>query len=155
MRIIEGQFKATSGKIAIIASRFNDLVVHPLVRGAIDTLKRHGVSEKQIELVWVPGAYELAFIAQRLAKTGNYQGIIALGAVIRGATTHYDYVAGEAASGLARAACDTGIPMTFGVLTTENLEQALERAGSKVGNKGSDAAMGLLELLDLLEQIDG
>jgi len=155
MRVIEGHFRGTRGKIAIVASRFNQLVVDPLVAGAVDSLKRHGILEDQLTIVWVPGAYELAFVSKHLAQTKSYQGLIALGAVIRGATTHYDHVAGEAGAGIARVATETGIPIAFGVLTTENLEQALERAGSKVGNKGSEAAMALLELLDLLEQLNG
>lgn len=153
VRVIEGHLSGHGMHIAVVASRFNDLIVKRLVEGAIDGLVRHGVAESGIELVWVPGAWELASVARRLASSHAYDAVITLGAVIRGATTHYDLVAGQAAAGIAKAGNDTGVPVIFGVLTTENIEQALERAGTKAGNKGYDAALAAIEMADLLHRL--
>lgn len=154
IKIIEGDVLARDAKFAIVAARFNDFIVEPLIRGAIDTLKRHGATDKNIDLVRVPGAFELPLVAKRLAQSKRYQAIVALGAVIKGATAHFDYVCGECASGLSRAALDTGVPVAFGVLTTDTIEQAIERAGTKAGNKGADAALTALELANLLRSLD-
>jgi 6,7-dimethyl-8-ribityllumazine synthase len=153
MQIIEGTFQTPSGRFAIIAARFNGFIVEPLVAGARDALLRHGVKDDDIDLIRVPGAWELSQVAGQVAKGGKYSAIIALGCVIRGATPHFDYVAGEAAKGLAHAAHTHGVPLAFGVLTTENIEQAIERAGTKAGNKGADAAMAALEMVNLWGQI--
>jgi 6,7-dimethyl-8-ribityllumazine synthase len=153
MKIIEGDFAAPKGRFAIVAGRFNGFVVEPLVAGAHDALRRHGVKDSAIDLIRVPGAWEIAQAAQRLAQSGKYVAVIALGAVIRGATPHFDYVAGEAAKGLAAAAHDSGVPVAFGVLTTDTIEQAIERAGTKAGNKGADAAMAALEMANLYAQL--
>ncbi len=154
IKTLEGDLHARELRFVIVASRFNDFIVDQLVRGAIDMLRRHGAGEKQIELVRVPGAYELPLVARKLALTKRYDAVIALGAVIKGATAHFDYVAGECASGLARVANDTGIPVAFGVLTTDTIEQAMERAGTKAGNKGADAAVTAIELANLLRKIE-
>ncbi len=154
IKTIQGDLLARDLKFVIVAARFNDYIVESLVRGAIDTLKRHGASDKNIELVRVPGAFELPLAVRRLAQSKRYQGIIALGAVIKGATPHFDYVCGECASGLSRVSHETGIPVSFGVLTTDTIEQAIERAGTKAGNKGSDAALVALEMANLLPQLD-
>ena len=154
IKIIEGDLQVRDLRFAILAARFNDFIVEQLVRGAIDTLRRHGASLEQIHIVRAPGAYDLPLVARKLALSGHYDAIIALGAVIKGATAHFDYVAGECASGLARAAHESGVPVAFGVLTTDNIEQAIERAGTKAGNKGCDAALTALELANLLRQIE-
>ena len=153
-------YKSTAGnvlahdfKFAIVAARFNDFIVEPLIRGAVDTLNRHGADDKQIEIVRVPGAFELPLIAKKLAQSGKYHAIIALGAVIRGGTPHFEYVCNECASGLSRVALDTGVPVAFGVLTTDNVEQATDRAGGKAGNKGADAATVALEMANLLKDL--
>ena len=153
MNIIEGDFATPEGRFAIIAGRFNAFVVEPLVAGAVDALKRHGVGEDAIDLVRVPGAWEIPQAARRVAQSGKYVAVIALGAVIRGATPHFDYVAGEAAKGLSQVAAETGVPMAFGVLTTDSIEQAIERAGTKAGNKGADAAMSALEMVNLYARL--
>lgn len=153
MNIIEGDFAKPKGRFAIVAGRFNAFVVDPLVAGAVDTLKRHGVDEDAIDLVRVPGAWEIPQAAQRVAGTDKYAAVIALGAVIRGATPHFDYVAGEAAKGLAQVASQSGIPVAFGVLTTDSIEQAIERAGTKAGNKGADAAISALEMVNLFAKL--
>ncbi len=153
MQIIEGTFTTPSGRFAIIAARFNGFIVEPLVAGARDALLRHGVKDDDIDLIRVPGAWELSQVAGQVAKGGKYSAIIALGCVIRGATPHFDYVAGEAAKGLAQAAHAHGVPLAFGVLTTENIEQAIERAGTKAGNKGADAAMAALEMVNLWNKL--
>ncbi|MBN8712915.1 MAG: 6,7-dimethyl-8-ribityllumazine synthase [Xanthomonadales bacterium] len=153
MKIIEGDFAAAQGRYALVAARFNGFVVEPLVAGARDVLLRHGVKDSAIELVRVPGAWELAPVVGRLAASGRYAAIVALGAVIRGATPHFDLVAGECAKGLARVAQDSGVPVAFGVLTTDSIEQAIERAGTKAGNKGADAAMAALEMASLYRQL--
>ena len=149
MKIIEGDFATPAGRFAIVAGRFNGFVVEPLVAGARDALVRHGVSDEAIDLVRVPGAWEIALAAHKLANSGKYAAVIALGAVIRGATPHFDYVAGECAKGLAQAAYSSGVPVAFGVLTTDSIEQAIERAGTKAGNKGADAAVAALEMVNL------
>jgi 6,7-dimethyl-8-ribityllumazine synthase len=154
IRTINGDLIARDLRIAIVASRFNDLVVDSLIRGAVDALLRHGASEKQVEIIRVPGAFDLPFVVRRVAASKRYDAVVALGAVIRGATSHFDYVAGQCAAGLARVSEETGVPVAFGVLTTETIEQALERAGTKAGNKGADAALAALELANLLKRLD-
>ncbi len=154
MQTIEGYLKGdASVRVAIVLSRFNDSIGNNLLAGARDALLRHGVAEDNITLVKVPGAFEIPLAAQKLAASKKYDGIICLGAVIRGATGHYELVAGQTAAGIAAAALQSGVPVAFGVLTTETIEQAVERAGTKAGNKGSDAAMATLEMIDLLKQI--
>lgn len=153
MNIIEGDFATPSGRFAIVAGRFNAFVVEPLVAGAVDALTRHGVSEDDIDLVRVPGAWEIPQVARRVAASDKYAAVIALGAVIRGATPHFDYVAGEAAKGLSQVASQTGVPVAFGVLTTDSIEQAIERAGTKAGNKGADAAISALEMVNLYAKL--
>lgn len=150
---IVGTNIGTGKRVAIVAGRFNEFIVDSLVKGALDTLVRQGVKPAQITQVQVPGCYELPLASQRLARSGKFDAIIALGVVIRGATSHYDFVAGECASGLARVSLQEDLPVSFGVLTTENIEQAIERAGTKAGNKGADAAFTALEMLNLLEQL--
>ncbi len=154
MQTIEGYLKGdASVRVAIVLSRFNDAIGNNLLAGARDALLRHGVAEDNITLVKVPGAFEIPLAAQKLAASKKYDGIICLGAVIRGATGHYELVAGQTAAGIAAASLQSGVPVAFGVLTTETIEQAVERAGTKAGNKGSDAAMATLEMIDLLKQI--
>jgi 6,7-dimethyl-8-ribityllumazine synthase len=154
MHTIEGNLLGPKdAKFALVASRFNELVVAQLIEGARDTLRRHGVTEEHITLVRVPGAWELPLVSKRLAQTGKFEAIIALGAVIRGGTPHFDYVAGAAASGLERVGLDHMLPVVFGVLTTDSIEQALERAGTKAGNKGSDAALTALEMVNLSREL--
>lgn len=154
LRETSGEFFAPRGSVAIVASRFNEFMVRDLIYGAQDTLLRHGLKETQIEIFRVPGAFELPLACQKIAQTGRFEGIIALGVVIRGATSHFDYVSSSCISGLQQAQLKTEIPMILGVLTTENMEQAIERAGSKAGNKGSEAAMALLEVINLLGKIN-
>lgn len=153
MKITEGKLIGTGLKIAIIASRFNDLVTSRLIEGAKDTLMRHDVSGNSIDIYWVPGAWELPLIAKEIALTGKYDAIIALGAVIRGDTPHFDYVAAEASKGLANVGLEHRVPVLFGVLTCDTLDQALIRAGSKAGNKGSDCALGAIEMANLLKNV--
>jgi 6,7-dimethyl-8-ribityllumazine synthase len=150
---LEGTFAPPPGRFALVAARFNQIVVDPLVAGAIDALQRHGVAEAAIEIVRVPGSFEIPLVAQRLAASRKYAAVICLGAVIRGETDHYDHVARAAASGVAQAALETGIPVIFGVLTCDTLEQALNRAGGKAGNKGFEAAMTAIEMVNLLKQL--
>jgi 6,7-dimethyl-8-ribityllumazine synthase len=150
---IRGDLQARGRRFAIVASRFNEVVVAKLVEGALDCLRSHGVAEDDLDVAWVPGAFELPLAARRLAASGSYDAVICLGAVVRGETSHYEFVAGRAAEGIARAADDTGVPVIFGVLTTDTLEQALERAGGKHGNKGWDAATAAMEMASLLEQL--
>ena len=145
-KIVEGELLARDLRFAIVAARFNDFVVEPLVRGALDALKRHGVAEKQIEIVRVPGAFDIPIVARKLALSRRYEALITLGAVIRGVTPHFDFVAGEAARGLQQVALETGLPVAFGVLTTDTEEQAQSRAGGQHGNKGYDAAMTAIEM---------
>jgi len=154
IKVIQGDLLARDLRFALIASRFNDSIVENLVRGAIDTLLRHGASEKQIELIRVPGAFDLPLVARRAAASRRFDAVVALGAVIRGATPHFDLVAGQCAAGLARASEETGVPVAFGVLTTDTIEQAVERSGNKAGNKGVDAALAALELANLLRRMD-
>ena len=153
-KIIEGGLLAGGLRFAFIAARFNDFVVEPLLRGALDALKRHGATEQQIEIVRVPGAFDIPIVARKLALSRRYDALIALGAVVRGETPHFDYVAGECASGLARIALETGVPVAFGVLTTDTMAQAVDRAGGKGGNKGADAALAAMEMANLLRRLD-
>lgn len=151
---LEGDFRVEPQvRFAIVLARFNSLIVERLLEGALDTLRRHGVGEERITVARVPGAYELPLAAQALAKSERYDVIIALGCVIRGSTPHFDYVAGEAAKGLAQVSLDSGLPIAFGVLTTDSIEQAIERAGTKAGNKGVDAALSAIEMVSLLQKI--
>ncbi len=154
MNVLEGKLIAKEGmKVGLVAARFNEVIVNKLVGGALDGLVRHGVEPENIYTAWVPGAFEIPFVAKKMAETGKYDAVIALGAVIRGSTTHYDLVCNEAAKGIAQAGLSTGVPVLFGVITTENIEQAIERAGSKAGNKGYDCALSAIEMVNLLEQI--
>ena len=153
MNILEGNLVAGEEKIAIVASRFNEFIVSKLISGAEDGLKRHNVKDQNITLAWVPGAFEIPLVAKKLAKTGKYDAVICLGAVIRGATSHYDYVCNEVSKGIASVSLETGIPVLFGVVTTENIEQAIERAGTKAGNKGYDCALSAIEMIHLLKEI--
>lgn len=154
MNIIEGNFIAKGKKFAIVVSRFNDFVVNALLDGAVDALKRHGgVNDDDITVVKVPGAYELPLAAQKVAEKNEFDAIIALGAVIRGGTPHFDFVAGECNKGLAQVALNASVPVSFGVITTDSIEQAIERAGTKMGNKGGEAALGALEMVNVLSQI--
>ena len=153
-KVIEGELQARDLRFALIAARFNDFVVESLLRGALDALKRHGVAEKQIDIVRVPGAFDVPIVARKLALSQRYEALIALGCVIRGQTPHFDYVAGECAGGIARIALETGVPVAFGVLTTDTVEQAVDRAGGKAGNKGADAALVAIEMANLLRRLD-
>ncbi len=153
MKLVEGALVASGLKVAIVLSRFNNLVGDRLLDGALDTLRRHGVADDDITLARVPGAFEIPLVAQEMAKTGQYGAVLCLGAVIRGATAHFDYVAGPMASSLASVMLATGVPVLFGVLTTDTLEQAMERAGSKAGNKGADVAAAAIEMANLLQSI--
>ena len=153
-KIVEGELLARDLRFAIVAARFNDFVVEPLVGGALDALKRHGVSGQQIEIVRVPGAFDIPIVARKLALSRRYEALIALGAVIRGQTPHFDYVAGECAGGIARIALESGVPIAFGVLTTDTVEQAVDRAGGKAGNKGADAALVAIEMANLLRRLE-
>ena len=155
MKVTEGKLVGTGLNIAIVASRFNDLVTSKLIDGACDTLNRHDVSRSSIDIYWVPGAFELPLIAEEVVLTGKYDAVIALGAVIRGDTPHFDYVAAEASKGLAAVGLKHRVPVLFGVLTCDTLEQALIRAGSKAGNKGSDCALGAIEMANLLKNVRG
>jgi 6,7-dimethyl-8-ribityllumazine synthase len=154
LKTIEGELLARDLRFAIIAARFNDFVVDPLIRGALDALKRHGVADKQIDIVRVPGAFDIPIVARKLALAHRHEALIALGCVIRGQTPHFDYVAGECAGGIARTALESGVPIAFGVLTTDTAEQAVDRAGGKAGNKGADAALVALEMANLLRRLD-
>jgi 6,7-dimethyl-8-ribityllumazine synthase len=149
----EGQLRGDGLRVAIAAGRFNDFITERLLSGAKDGLVRHGVDGGSITVAWAPGAFELPLVAQRLAASGEYDAVICLGAVIRGATGHYEHVAGQCAAGIERVQLDTGVPVIFGVLTTENVEQAVERAGTKAGNKGFESAMTAIEMADLLRQL--
>ncbi len=154
INLIEGKVVAPEGmKVGIIASRFNEIIVNKLLGGAVDGLVRHGVAEKNITAVWVPGAFELPLAAKKMALSGNYDAVICVGAVIRGDTSHYDLVCNEAAKGIAQASLSTGVPVLFGIVTTENIEQAISRAGSKAGNKGYDCALSAIEMVNLLSQL--
>ena len=151
--MLQGDFLGHDKKIGIVVSRFNEFISSKLLAGALDALQRHGVADENITIAWVPGAFEVPLITKKMAQSGKYDAVIALGCIIRGATPHFDYVANEAAKGIGHVMLDTGVPVLFGILTTENIEQAIERAGTKAGNKGADAAMGALEMINLLEQI--
>ena len=151
--IYEGQLNGSGLKIGIVAARFNEFIVSKLVSGAEDCLYRHDVAKEDVEVAWVPGAFEIPLVAQAMARTKKYDAIICLGCVIRGATSHYDYVCNEVSKGIAKVSLDENMPVMFGVVTTENIEQAIERAGTKAGNKGYDCAMGALEMVSLLKGI--
>ena len=153
MNVLEGKLVSKDMRIGIVAARFNEFITSKLIDGALDALRRHEVSEDQIDLAWVPGAFEIPLAASKLARSGKYDAVICLGAVIRGSTTHYDYVCSEVSKGIAHVSLDTGLPVMFGVLTTETIEQAIERAGTKAGNKGFDCAMGAIEMVNLLRNI--
>lgn len=150
---IEGDFLPGKGKYAIVASRFNSFIVEKLIEGALDTLRRHGVPENNITLIMAPGAYELPLLTKHVLAKGSYDAVIALGAVIRGGTPHFEYVAGECVKGLGQVSLDAGVPVAFGVLTVDTIEQAIERAGTKAGNKGSEAAMGAIEMVSVLSKL--
>ena len=151
--IIEGKITGRGLKFAIVVSRFNEFITSKLLGGALDVLKRHETDDNDIDVVWVPGAFEIPLLAKKLASSGKYDAVICLGAVIRGSTTHYDYVCNEVSKGIAAVGLSTGVPTIFGVVTTENIEQAIERAGTKAGNKGSDAAVSAMEMANLLKTI--
>jgi 6,7-dimethyl-8-ribityllumazine synthase len=152
-KVIEGNLIGKGRKFGIVASRFNDFMTKELVSGCIDTLVRHGVLDSDLTVAWVPGAFEIPAVAQKLAKTKDYDAVICLGTVIRGSTPHFDYIASEVAKGIAKASSDTGIPVIFGVITADTIEQAVERAGTKDGNKGRDAALSAIEMVNVLEKI--
>jgi 6,7-dimethyl-8-ribityllumazine synthase len=153
MQIIEGKLVANAGQYAVVVGRFNHFITGHLLQGAEDALLRHGVAPENITAVWAPGAFEIPLVAKKLAESGQYQAVICLGAVIRGATPHFDYVAAEVSKGIAATAMNSGVPVIFGVLTTDSIEQAIERAGTKAGNKGWEAAVAALEMADLMRQI--
>ncbi len=153
MKVYEGKLVSKEAKIAIVCGRFNELVTSKLLGGALDGLKRHNVPDENIEIAWCPGAFEVPLTAKKLAMSGRYDAVICLGAVIRGATSHYDYVCAEVSKGIAHIGLETGIPVMFGILTTDSIEQALERAGTKAGNKGFDCAEGAIEMINLLKEI--
>jgi 6,7-dimethyl-8-ribityllumazine synthase len=153
VKTVEGQLIAKGKKFAIVISRFNDFISKRLLEGAVDTLLRHGAKESEVEAVWVPGAFEIPLAANKIAKSRKFDAIICLGTVIKGSTPHFEYVSSEAAKGVAKVSMDSGVPVIFGVITAENLEQAIERAGTKDGNKGRDAAMSAIEMANLLESI--
>ena len=153
VKVLEGMLNAQGLRFGIVVSRFNEFFTSKLLGGALDTLHRHGANEDDITVAWVPGAFELPLVSKKMAESGKYDAIIALGTVIRGSTTHYDYVCNEAAKGIAQASMSTGVPVAFSVVTTENIEQAIERSGTKAGNKGADGAMTAIEMANLLRQI--
>ena len=153
VKVIEGNLISKGRKFSIVASRFNDFMTKELVSGCLDTLVRHGAAEQDLTVAWVPGAFEIPAVAQKLAKTKSYDAVICLGTVIRGATPHFDYIASEVAKGVAKVSQDTGIPVIFGIITADTIEQAIERSGSKDGNKGRDAALSAIEMINLLEKI--
>lgn len=153
MKTIEGQLTTNGEKFCIVISRFNEFIGSKLLSGAIDELKRHGINEDNIDVIWVPGAFEIPIIAKKAAKSGKYNAIITLGAVIKGSTSHYDYVCAEVSKGVASVSLETCVPVIFGVLTTDNIEQAIERAGTKAGNKGSDAAKSAIEMANLVKLV--
>lgn len=153
MRVLEGNVVAQGIKVGIVAARFNEFIVSKLIGGAQDALVRHGVSDDDITLAWVPGAFEIPLVAQKMAETGNYDAIVCVGAVIKGSTSHYDYVCAEVSKGIATVSLKTEVPVAFGVLTTDNIEQAIERAGTKAGNKGYDAACTAIEMVNLMKNM--
>ena len=154
MRTLEGKVVAEGIRIGIVVARFNEFITSKLLGGAIDGLVRHGMNEEDVDVAWVPGAFEIPLIAKKMAKSGKYDAVIALGAVIRGSTSHYDYVCNEVSKGVATASMESGVPVMFGVVTTENIEQAIERAGTKAGNKGYDCALGAIEMVNLIRTMD-
>ncbi|MGI6221275.1 MAG: 6,7-dimethyl-8-ribityllumazine synthase [Coriobacteriales bacterium] len=154
MKVYEGKLVSEGMKVAIVAARFNEIITNKLIGGAEDTLLRHGVKDDDIDLMWVPGAFEIPLIAKKAADSGKYDAVICLGAVIRGNTPHFEYVSAEVSKGVALASLESGVPVLFGVLTTENIEQAIERAGSKAGNKGSDCAASAIEMVNLIRGFD-
>lgn len=154
MNTFEGKLVAKEVKVGIVAARFNEFITSKLLDGALDGLKRHDVREEDIHVAWVPGAFEIPLIASKMAKSGKYDAVICLGAVIRGSTSHYDYVCNEVSKGIAAVSLESGIPVMFGVLTTENIEQAIERAGTKAGNKGYDCAVGAIEMINLVNELE-
>lgn len=154
MKTFEGNLVSKDIRVGIVAARFNEFITSKLISGAMDGLVRHNVNEDNIHIAWVPGAFEIPLIASKMTKSGNYDAVICLGAVIRGATSHYDYVCNEVSKGIAAISLETGVPVMFGVVTTDNIEQAIERAGTKAGNKGYDCALGAIEMVNLLRSID-
>jgi 6,7-dimethyl-8-ribityllumazine synthase len=150
MKVYEGELVAKGLRFGIVVSRFNEFITNKLLGGALDALKRHGAAETDIEVAWVPGAFEVPFVAKKMASSKKYQAVICLGTVIRGSTSHYEYVCAEVSKGIAHVGMETGVPAVFGILTTENIEQAVERAGTKAGNKGFDAAVSAIEMANLL-----
>ena len=153
VQVKEGKLIGSGIKVGIVVARFNEFICSRLLGGAYDALKRHGVSDDDITTAWVPGSFEIPLIAQKMAESGKYDAVICLGAVIRGATSHYDLVCNEAAKGIAQASLETGVPVLFGVITTENIEQAIERAGTKAGNKGFDVATSAIEMVNLIKEL--
>lgn len=151
---VEGDFHSVSGRYALVVARFNSFVVESLLAGALDTLKRHGVSEKDIDIIRVPGAFEMPLAVKKVAERKKHDAIIALGAVIRGGTPHFEYVAGECVKGIAHVSLDTGVPVAFGVLTVDTIEQAIERSGTKAGNKGAEATLSAIEMVSLLKNVE-
>ena len=154
MNVFEGKVVSENIKIGIVAARFNEFITSKLLGGALDGLKRHNVNENDIDVAWVPGAFEIPLIAKKMANSGKYDAVICLGAVIRGSTSHYDYVCNEVSKGIAAVSMNSDIPVMFGVITTENIEQAIERAGTKAGNKGYDCALGAIEMVNLIREMD-
>ena len=154
MRTLEGKVVAEGIRIGIVVARFNEFITSRLLGGAIDGLVRHGMNEEDVDVAWVPGSFEIPLIAKKMAKSGKYDAVIALGAVIRGSTSHYDYVCNEVSKGVAAASMESGVPVMFGIVTTENIEQAIERAGTKAGNKGYDCALGAIEMVNLIRTMD-
>ena len=154
MRTFEGSLVANNMKVGIVAARFNEFITSKLLGGAMDGLIRHGVSEEDVQIAWVPGAFEIPLIAGKMAKSGKYDAVICLGAVIRGSTSHYDYVCAEVSKGIAHVSLESDVPVMFGVLTTDTIEQAIERAGTKAGNKGYDCALGAVEMVNLIREIE-
>lgn len=153
MRVLEGNLIGTGIKVGIVVARFNEFITGKLLSGAIDALKRHGLSENDIDVAWLPGAFEIPLVAKKMAESTKYHAVITLGAVIRGATPHFEYVSGEVSKGVAMTSLETGVPVIFGVLTTDTIEQAIERAGTKAGNKGYEAAVTAIEMVNLLREI--
>lgn len=155
MRVFEGTFVGTQLRVGIVVSRWNEFITKQLLEGALDGLRRHGIDDHHVDIAWVPGSFEVPLVCRRMAETHRYDVLIALGAVIRGATTHYDHVASAVTSGVAQVGLQTGVPCVFGVITTETIEQAIERAGTKAGNKGFEAAMAAIEMATVLRAVDG
>ena len=153
MKTFEGNLIGTGSKFGIIVGRFNEFIGGKLLEGALDALKRHGVDEEDVSVAWVPGSFEIPLIAQKMASSGKYDAVICLGAVIKGSTDHYDYVCAEVSKGIAQVSLNSGIPVMFGVLTTDNIEQAIERAGTKAGNKGYDVAVSAIEMVNLIKSL--